>query len=114
MNIKEKTIRLIDDLKATCQVYGLGNDGNEYKIITQIFLFKFLNDKFGYELTKTARAWVRNRAPKTSLVPSAKNAELFKMLGRATEWLRANAVTNPILTWDTPQWGEIPADFGRK
>ena len=50
MEIKEKTIRLIDDLKATCQSYGLGNDGNEYKIITQIFLYKFLNDKFGYEL----------------------------------------------------------------
>lgn len=50
MNITEKTIRLIDDLKATCQSYGLGNDGNEYKIITQIFLYKFLNDKFGYEL----------------------------------------------------------------
>ena len=50
MDIKEKTIRLIDDLKATCQSYGLGNDGNEYKIITQIFLYKFLNDKFGYEL----------------------------------------------------------------
>ena len=52
MSIKEKTIRLIDDLKATCQSYGLGNDGNEYKIITQIFLFKFLNDKFGHELKK--------------------------------------------------------------
>lgn len=52
MDIKEKTIRLIDDLKATCQAYGLGNDGNEYKIITQIFLYKFLNDKFGYELKK--------------------------------------------------------------
>ena len=50
MNIKEKTIRLIDDLKATCQSYGLGNDGNEYKIITQIFMYKFLNDKFGHEL----------------------------------------------------------------
>lgn len=49
--IKEKTIRLIDDLKATCQSYGLGNDGNEYKIITQVFLYKFLNDKFGYEIT---------------------------------------------------------------
>ena len=48
--IKEKTIRLIDDLKATCQSYGLGNDGNEYKIITQVFLYKFLNDKFGYEI----------------------------------------------------------------
>lgn len=52
MNIKEETIRLIDDLKATCQSYGLGNDGNEYKIITQVFLYKFLNDKFGYELKR--------------------------------------------------------------
>lgn len=48
--IKEKTIKLIDSLKATCQSYGMGNDGNEYKIITQVFLYKFLNDKFGYEL----------------------------------------------------------------
>lgn len=55
MSIKEKTIRLIDDLKATCQSYGLGNDGNEYKIITQIFMYKFLNDKFGHEI-KTAKS----------------------------------------------------------
>lgn len=52
MDIKEQTIQLIDNLKATCQAYGLGNDGNEYKIITQVFLFKFLNDKFGVELKK--------------------------------------------------------------
>ena len=52
MNIKEKTIALIDSLKATCQTYGMGNDGNEYKIITQVFLYKFLNDKFGYEVKK--------------------------------------------------------------
>ena len=66
-NIKEQTFRLIDDLKSTCQSYGLGNDGNEYKIITQVFLYKFLNDKFGYELKranspyaekiKTAEKW---------------------------------------------------------
>lgn len=52
MNIKEKTVALIDALKATCQTYGMGNDGNEYKIITQLFLYKFLNDKFGYEVKK--------------------------------------------------------------
>lgn len=52
MPIREKTIELIDELKSTCQTYGMGNDGNEYKIITQIFLYKFLNDKFGYELKK--------------------------------------------------------------
>ena len=49
-NIKEMTLQLIDALKATCQRYGMGNDGNEYKIITQVFLYKFLNDKFGYEV----------------------------------------------------------------
>lgn len=48
MYIKEKTIALIDALKATCQTYGMGNDGNEYKIITQVFLYKFINDKFGF------------------------------------------------------------------
>lgn len=48
MNIKENTIALIDALKATCQSYGMGNDGNEYKIITQIFLYKYINDKFMY------------------------------------------------------------------
>jgi type I restriction enzyme M protein len=48
MEIKNKTIALIDALKATCQTYGMGNDGNEYKIITQIFLYKFINDKFGF------------------------------------------------------------------
>lgn len=52
MPIKEKTIQLIDELKATCAAYGMGNDGNEYKIITQVFLYKFLNDKFGYEIKK--------------------------------------------------------------
>lgn len=52
IKIKEKTVSLIDALKATCQTYGMGNDGNEYKIITQVFLYKFLNDKFGYEVKK--------------------------------------------------------------
>ena len=30
--------------------YGLGNDGNEFKIITQVFLYKFLHDQFVYEI----------------------------------------------------------------
>jgi type I restriction enzyme M protein len=45
-----QTKKLIDDLKSVCANYGLGNDGNEFKIITQVFLYKFLNDKFIYEL----------------------------------------------------------------
>jgi type I restriction enzyme M protein len=45
-----QTKALIDDLKSVCATYGLGNDGNEFKIITQVFLYKFLNDKFVYEI----------------------------------------------------------------
>ena len=49
---REKAITLVDDLKSVCANYGLGNDGNEFKIITQVFLYKFLNDKFAYEVKK--------------------------------------------------------------
>lgn len=45
-----KTKQLIDNLKSVCANYGLGNDGNEFKIITQVFLYKFLNDKFRFEV----------------------------------------------------------------
>ena len=45
-DFSNKVIELIDDLKSVCANYGLGNDGNEYRIITQIFLYKFLHDKF--------------------------------------------------------------------
>ena len=46
----QQTKTLIDDLKSVCANYGLGNDGNEFKIITQVFLYKFLNDKFVHEI----------------------------------------------------------------
>lgn len=46
---EQRTRELIDSLKAICAAYGLGNDGNEFKIITQVFLYKFLNDKFAFE-----------------------------------------------------------------
>ena len=35
--------------------------------------------------------------------------------GNFTEqWLKNNEYTTPIYKWNTPLWGEIPADFGRK
>lgn len=49
IEFQKKTRQLIDSLKTICANYGLGNDGNEFKIITQSFLYKFLNDKFAYE-----------------------------------------------------------------
>jgi len=51
-DFKDKTKELIDNLKSISANYGLGNDGNEFKIITQVFLYKFMNDKFAYEVKK--------------------------------------------------------------
>ncbi len=52
LEFRDKTKTLIDSLKSICANYGLGNDGNEFKIITQAFLYKFLNDKFAFEAKK--------------------------------------------------------------
>ena len=52
VSFEKNTKELIDDLKSVCANYGLGNDGNEFKIITQVFLYKFLNDKFAYEVKR--------------------------------------------------------------
>jgi len=52
LEFQQKTKALIDSLKNICAHYGLGNDGNEFKIITQTFLYKFLNDKFAFEAKK--------------------------------------------------------------
>ena len=46
----QKIRDLIDGLKGICASYGLGNDGNEFKIITQVFLYKLMNDKFAFEV----------------------------------------------------------------
>ena len=51
-SIEQSTKELIDALKQSCGSFGLGNDGNEYKVIVQVFLYKFFNDKFGCEAKK--------------------------------------------------------------
>jgi type I restriction enzyme M protein len=51
-DFERKTRQLIDSLKGICASFGLGNDGNEFKIITQVFLYKFLNDKYAFEIKK--------------------------------------------------------------
>ncbi|WP_298898216.1 class I SAM-dependent DNA methyltransferase [uncultured Psychroserpens sp.] len=48
----EQTKLLIDELKSVCSSYGLRNSTGEFEIISQIFLYKFINDKFAYEIKK--------------------------------------------------------------
>lgn len=62
----------------------------------------------------TALAWVRHKKHKSVILPTKENAELFDMLVRAENWLKNNTFDNQLLKWNTPLWGEIPADFGRK
>ena len=77
-DFERKTKEMIDGLKAVCASYGLGNDGNEFKVITQVFLYKFLNDKFAYEVKKlddkiaSAKNW--------EAAISAIDADEFEML----------------------------------
>lgn len=67
-----------------------------------------------YTDSKTALAWLRRGHSNTSMVPTARNARLMNLLARADRWLASHRVTNPITKWKTEEWGEIPADFGRK
>lgn len=49
-NIIQRTQELTDELKIICSRFGLGGASSEYKIITEVFLYKFINDKFLYEV----------------------------------------------------------------
>ena len=67
-----------------------------------------------YSDSRTAQTWVRNRHSKTTIEPTAENAQLMQILARADAWIATHTPRNPIIKWDTENWGEIPADFGRK
>lgn len=45
----DKVKDMIKDLKAMCAGLGLANTGDEYKIISELFTYKFLNDKLQRE-----------------------------------------------------------------
>jgi type I restriction enzyme M protein len=87
---KDKAIALIDDLKAVCANYGLGNDGNEYKIITQVFLYKFLNDKFAFEVKKVVPSLSKSGSWEDTLrkMPKDKYDLILMQLGASTARLK--------------------------
>ena len=49
----DKVKDMIKDLKTMCAALGLANTGDEYKIISELFTYKFLNDKLQCEYEKT-------------------------------------------------------------
>lgn len=50
--LKNYTFKMIDELKAVCHSQGLSNVGDEFKIITQMFLYKFINDNLVFYSNK--------------------------------------------------------------
>ncbi|MBL9177536.1 MAG: SAM-dependent DNA methyltransferase [Verrucomicrobiaceae bacterium] len=87
---REKAITLIDDLKAVCASYGLGNDGNEFKIITQVFLYKFLNDKFAHEVKRIEPKIAKAKSWEDELrkMPADDYEMLLLQLGASTARLK--------------------------
>jgi len=80
----QKTKELIDGLKTICSNYGLGNAGSEYKIITEVFLYKFLNDKFLHE-ARNADKVLKNSKNIEADIQNMKDADYEYMLEKIGE-----------------------------
>lgn len=52
--LQSQIMQIIDDLKGLMATHGLSNQAAEENIVTTVFLYKFLNDKFFYNLEKFA------------------------------------------------------------
>ena len=96
-------------------VYGTNNIGEFLAIVHALALLKQKGSNMPiYSDSRNAILWVKQRVCKTKLPRTAKTEELFGFIERAEKWLHNNSYTNPIIKWETSEWGEIPADFGRK
>lgn len=96
-------------------VQGTNNIGEFLAIVHALALLKQKNSAMPvYSDSRTAQIWVQKRKCKTTLKRNEQTEPLFAIIARAERWLQNNTWTNPILKWDTENWGEIPADFGRK
>lgn len=67
-----------------------------------------------YSDSRIAQEWLRRRQAHPEILRTASNGKVFELLARADRWVQTHQLTNPVIKWDTAQWGEIPADFGRK
>lgn len=89
-NITIRTKRMIDDLKTICANFGLGGSPGEYKIITQVFLYKYLSDKFLYEAKKADPTLANSENIEEALtaMPDDQYEMLTMMLGGSTAKLK--------------------------
>ena len=97
-------------------VWGTNNIGEFLAIVHGLALLKQkgLHTMPIYSDSVNAQLWVKRKKCKTTLERNEKTEELYQVIERAEKWLRENTYQNPIIKWPTEEWGEIPADFGRK
>ena len=96
-------------------MYGTNNIGEFLAIVHGLALLKQRGiDLPIYSDSRNALLWVKQKQCKTKLPRDNRTEELFGYIERAEKWLKENRYTTTLLKWETEQWGEIPADFGRK
>ena len=97
-------------------VWGTNNIGEFLAIVHGLALLKQkgLHTMPIYSDSVNAQLWVKRKKCKTTLERNEKSEGLYQLIERAENWLKNNTYQNPILKWPTEEWGEIPADFGRK
>ena len=97
-------------------VWGTNNIGEFLAIVHGLALLKQkgLDTMPIYSDSVNAQLWVKRKQCKTTLERNAKSESLYQLIERAEHWLKNNTYQNPIIKWPTEEWGEIPADFGRK
>ena len=94
---------------------GTNNLGEYLAIVHALAYLKRIGSaKTIYSDSQTAIKWVRDKRPATTLPRDETTEEIWRLVDRATAWLRENTYRNKILKWDTERWGEVKADFGRK
>ena len=89
-NVTLRTKRMIDELKTICANNGLGGSPGEYKIITQVFLYKYISDKFLYEARKAepSLANAENIEAALTAMPDDQYEMMTMMLGGDTARLK--------------------------
>lgn len=97
-------------------LHGTNNIGEFLAIVHALALL----DKYGkhdtviYSDSYNAILWVSKGKCKTKLERTPETEKLFELIERAEFWLATHNYRNPVVKWETKEWGEIPADFGRK
>ena len=97
-------------------MHGTNNIGEFLAIVHALALLERqgMNRHVIYSDSVNAQLWVKKMQCKTKLEMNDQTRQLHDIITRAENWLRTHSFRVPILKWDTKNWGEIPADFGRK